>query len=168
MERKSRSGSTRRALVSLAAAAAIFISTVAAAPASAATPTVTGYASEVICDKLGSSLTITPSATGVANGVTQTIYYRYWIFNRSTGQYVKGYGPTNYGNFPYASGYREWDAINASWSTVYHPSASGPASRFVLPHGRYSVYTEYWMGNGVWTYWYRYVPTLWDAPACTI
>jgi hypothetical protein len=158
-------------LLRVAAAIVLGTSSIFAAEAphaAAATTTVTGYASEVICDKLGSSLTITPSAAGVANGLTQTIYYRYWILNRSTGQYVKGYNPTTWGSFYYSSGYREWDAINASWSTVYVPATSGPASLFVLPHGRYSVYTEYWMGNGVWTYWYKYVPTLWDAPACTI
>jgi hypothetical protein len=143
---------------------------------SAATPTVVGYQADVVCDKLGQSISLTPRATGVHNGVTQYIYYRYWILNRNTNQWVSFYNRstglsqnmTAWGNFPFTSGYREYDPFTRSWTTVTVPSASGWTDLYVLPHGRYTVLTEYWNGNAVWTTSYRYNPVGWDSGACTI
>jgi hypothetical protein len=155
-------------------AASVLLGAGAGAASAATLNYLTAQPSDVICDTWGSSLTITPSATGSQNGGTQTIIYRYWILNRDTGQYVAGYAPTLWGSFRWAppSTYLTPDGQPMFAALTW---AHGPASTFVLPHGRYSVFTEYgwyiggqWSLGGGWTESYRYYGVGSEYGSCTI
>jgi hypothetical protein len=159
--------SVRRRLMSLAGGALLALSLVGAQTGLASAASLgAGMASFVQCNYRYHTLTLIPGATSAPGFNAQTVWYRYYIKDVGTGNYVAGYNPTG------------WGSIN-TWRTqtvnginyVNNAFVLGPGSTYNLVAGhRYTVVTEYsWLISG--TYWSAFAGTssyelrgyAWDA-----
>ena len=127
-----------------------------ATPATASAATSSQWAPAVVgCDNLGNFLDLTPFAAPAPGYSSQTVHYRYMIYNATSGKYVQWMNTGSvsaWGSFVASS-----SGTTATESGVFSWTISGrtpgPMTRVVLPNGTYQVWTQYaWLVDGRWDY----------------
>lgn len=91
------------------------------------------------------------ASAGAAPGyVTQTVFYRYYIWDATLGRMVTGLGPTNYGTIA------AWTyVVTATGMKIYNYGTidSAPSTYQLTAGHRYTVVTEYWWNiGGAWVW----------------
>jgi len=125
-----------------------------ATPATASAATPSQWAPALVgCDNLGNRLDLTPFAAPAPGYSSQTVHYRYMIYNATSGKYVQWMNTGSvsaWGSFVAASS-GTTPIGGHSW-TINGPRP-GPMTPIVLPNGTYQVWTQYaWLVNGRWDY----------------
>jgi hypothetical protein len=108
-------------------------------------------AAYVACNDVYHNLTITPTAGAVDYVSSQTIYYHFWVLDRTLNQYVTNWAPSGWGTI--AHNHRYITNIAGEPTEIVIPGpVQGVASVVPVTAGHsYSVYTEYWwQTNGSW------------------
>ena len=119
-----------------------------AAPTHAASvgPYAPAYAT---CNWRYHTITLTAQAGAAPGYATQTVYYKYWVWDVTLGRFVAGLGPTNFGSIAAWS----YQVVNGI-TYVNNGTVTSAPSVFQLTAGhRYTVVAEYWWNlGGAWFY----------------
>lgn len=149
---RTRGRSRRARLASLLFATTVAIGAVGGQPGPASAAASTGSYSPgyAACNYRYHTLTAFASAAPAAGYASQTVYYRFWVYDATSRGYVASLNPTGWGTIDAwsyvvtATGMRIYNqgTTNSVWSPTYQLTAGH----------RYQLVTEYWwLTGGVWS-----------------
>ena len=137
--------------------------------AAAATVSIGQFRPAVVqCNYRRHVMTLTASASPAPGFATQTVWYQYFVYDYTAGQYIAGLNPTAYGTINAFS-----STTNAFGATVINLGTTDSApGTFSVPAGHlFAVRTDYWWfiggawygRTGVWSGAFEEYGWAWDA-----
>jgi hypothetical protein len=163
-------GTLRSRAARLTLVATVALGALGASAGSAAAATSIGqYRPAVVqCNYRNHILTLTASASPAPGFATQTVWYQYFVYDLTAGQYVGGLNPTQFGTINAYS-----QTTNAYGMTVINlgTTDSAQGSWYVPAGHHFAVRTDYWWyiggawygRTGVWSAAFEEYGYAWDA-----